>query len=265
MPDTRLNYRVEGHGTPLLLVHGFMISFNIWKNLAPLLRPHLKLIIVEMPGVGESPPVSDHEEALQVSIDGIEEIRRKLGIDRWYVLSYSTGSRVAEAYARAFPGHVCAAIFLCALLIDAHKARGLRTGLRLDQRFPVFGDWVLSGWRLRFLVSLLGFNLIPNRLADEWYTEISSRPMSLRKATIWAMAELADKPFSVPVPYSFIWGDRDLVPRMPRTAGPRDAFVHGTHSAPVEAAEEVAKLVLALCADRQGCDDTAASEPTTDT
>ena len=40
---------------PLLLVHGFGISFNIWKELLPLLCPYFTLVMVELPGIGESP------------------------------------------------------------------------------------------------------------------------------------------------------------------------------------------------------------------
>ncbi len=249
MSETALNYRVEGEGPPLLLVHGFMISFNIWQTLLPLLRPHFRLVMPELPGIGASAPPGDEESLLSASVDGLEQIRRELGLERWSVLGYSTGSRIAEAYIQAHPANVCQAIFLCPLIIQANKARALKRALRLDQRVPAFGDWVLTGWRLKFLVSLLGFNLRPDPLSKEWYDEISSRPMKLRKATIRAAAERIDEPFSVQVPYAMIWGDRDLVPATPRKPGPQDHFVHGRHSAPAEAAQEIAPIVVSLLQD----------------
>ena len=244
-----LNYRVEGEGRPLLMVHGFMISFNIWRNLASLLQPHFKLVMVELPGIGQSPLPSDGEDTMATAIEGIEEVRETLGLERWAVLGYSSGSRVAEAYVQQHAAHVSRAVFLCPLVVERHKALALGLALQVDQWFPAFGDWALSGSRLMYLVSLLGFNRQPDPLAKEWYSEISSRPMRLRKETIRASGEVAQRPFFVPVPYAMIWGDRDLVPATPRRPGPRDHFVHGQHAAPMVSAEEVAALVVALLKD----------------
>ncbi len=249
MSDRVLSYKVEGEGPPLLLVHGFMISFHIWQNLAPLLRPRFRSIMIELPGIGESPLPADTEDALDAAIEGLEAVRLELGLEKWSVLGYSTGSRIAEAYVQAHAAHVSRAIFLCPLQLSPSTLRLLRFGLRIDRAWPAFGDWVLSGWRLKFLVSLLGFNLKRDPLAQEWYAEISARPMSLRKATIRISADLAGKPFSAPVPYGMIWGDRDLVPATPPRPGPHDHFVHGQHAAPMEAAEEVASAIESILAD----------------
>ena len=163
------------------------------------------------------------------------------------MLGYSSGSRIAEAYVQTYAAHVCHAIFLAPLLVNAYKVRGLRLAFRLEQSTPALGNWILSGWRLRFLISLLGFNLRPDPLGDEWYAEISSAPMRVLKETVWAMIPVAARPFSVPVPFVTIWGDRDLVPMKPRTRGvPSAYFVHGQHAAPVQAAEEVARTILSL-------------------
>ncbi|MEZ4836317.1 MAG: alpha/beta fold hydrolase [Caldilineaceae bacterium] len=52
-----LSYRIVGEGPPLLLLHGFGISYNIWQALVPLLHSHFQLILVELPGIGASPPL----------------------------------------------------------------------------------------------------------------------------------------------------------------------------------------------------------------
>ena len=51
-----LRYRLEGNGaTPLLLIHGWGVTYSVWQNLAPLLTPHFQLIMIELPGIGGSP------------------------------------------------------------------------------------------------------------------------------------------------------------------------------------------------------------------
>jgi pimeloyl-ACP methyl ester carboxylesterase len=240
------SYRVEGEGKPLLLVHGFGIPFNIWKNLLPLLSAHFKLVMVELPGIGKSPMPPEGQDYMAAAIACLDEARQALGVKRWAVLGYSSGSRVAEAYVQKYAGHVCHALFLCPVTMDVHKARALSFGLQMDRSFPAFGTWVLSGWRLRFLISWLGFNLQRDERSAEWYAEIGVVPVRVLKETIQALMPASAGPFSVPVPYAMIWGDLDLVPQTPRQPGPNDYFVHGRHAAPLEAAHEVAAIIRKL-------------------
>ena len=244
--ELALNYRTEGNGPPLLLVHGFGISFNIWQQLIPLLRTHFTLVMVELPGIGASPMPREGTDYLTAAIDGIEGVRASLRVDRWSVVGYSSGSRIAEAYVQAHASNVCWAIFPCPVRIAPHKARVLEFGLWLDRLMPALGTWILSDWRLRFLISWLGFNLRPDPRSPQWFAEISSAPVRVLKDTIRALAPGATRSFSVPVPYAMIWGDRDLVPLTPRKSGEHDYFVHGRHAAPVESADEVAKLIISL-------------------
>jgi pimeloyl-ACP methyl ester carboxylesterase len=246
MSDSALNYRVEGNGKPLLLVHGFGISFNIWKNLIPQLRQHFTLVIIELPGIGASPMPEAGQDYLQTAIDGIEQVRVVLGFDTWNVLGYSTGSRLAEAYVQKYARQVCRAIFLCPLRMDALKIFWLRLGFWFDGFTPSIGNWILSGWRLKFLVTLYGFNLRPNPLANEWYAEIGALPVRVLKETLKTVIPVGIKPFSVAVPFSMIWGDTDIVPVTPRRGGTNDYFVHAQHAAPVIAAGEVADVIISV-------------------
>ncbi|MGE5073676.1 MAG: alpha/beta fold hydrolase [Anaerolineae bacterium] len=245
------NYRVEGEGPPLLLVHGFGISFNIWKELLPFLKPHFSVIMIELPGIGATPMPPEGSNYTTACIAGIDGLRKELGVTRWTVLGYSSGSRITEAYVQAHPQDVCRALFLCPLAIDAHKTRGLRLGLWLDSRMPAIGTWILSGWRLKLLISWLGFNLERDPRAEDWYAELSAVRVAALKETVRAVAQAAPGPFSVPVPYAMIWGDRDQVPMTPRMPGEHDFFVHARHAAPVEAPEPVARLIVQLAGKAQ--------------
>jgi pimeloyl-ACP methyl ester carboxylesterase len=182
-------------------------------------------------------------------IAGIDDLRRRLRLERWNVLGYSSGSRIAEAYVQMHPQDVCRALFLCPLAIDPHKTRGLRLGLWLDSHVPALGTWILSGWRLKFFISWLGFNREPDPRAAQWYAEIAAIPVRALKETVRAVAQAAPGAFSVPVSYAMIWGDRDLVPMTPRAPGEHDFFVHARHAAPVEAPEQVARLIIQLASE----------------
>ncbi len=246
MGDLQLNYRIEGSGRPLLLVHGFGISFNIWKNLLPVLRSHFTLVMVELPGIGRSAMPSGERDYLHASVEALQRLRRTLEIESWPVLGYSTGSRIAEAYVQACSEHVRYAVFLCPLKLDIFKVVSLRLALWMDGFVPALGSWVLRGWRLRFLIALFGFNLQPDPHTDEWYAEISALPVRVLKATLQMVSSFGMKPFSVPTGFSMIWGDHDIVPATPRRPEPGDHFVHANHAAPVVAAREVAATLLSI-------------------
>lgn len=239
-----LNYRSEGSGPALLLVHGFGISFDIWQNLLPLLSPHFTLVMVELPGIGGSPMPEAGRAYLDAAADGIEMARLAARIDQWDVLGYSSGSRAAEAYIRKYPQGVRRAVFLCPLRVGPVKAFALRLCLGLDRIVPEFGNHVLRGASLRFLISLLGFNLRRDPHADEWYARISGAPLEALKETIRSLPAFGSRPFEVPVSAVFIWGDVDLVPRRPRRPQGGDRVIHANHAAPVLSAAQVAAAIL---------------------
>ena len=129
-----LNYKIEGDGPSLLLCHGFGISFNIWKELGPLLGKHFKLISVELPGIGRSPHPSSGQGYLDFAIKELESLRESLDIPLWSVLGYSSGSRVAEAYLQAHGDRVERGIFLCPAYVANSKAHGLRIAIKVGGR-----------------------------------------------------------------------------------------------------------------------------------
>ena len=247
MDEIVLNYETTGDGPPLLLVHGLGISFNIWKNLIPLLRPHFTLVMVELPGIGKSPVVCG--SYLSSSVDALVRLRLKLGLGKWDVFGYSTGSRIAETYVRMDAAHVGRAIFLCPVLIGMPQLLFLRLGFWIDGFFPTTGTWLLRGWRLRFFISLFGFNLTPNPHTDEWYCQISAVPVDVLKETLKIIAKLGLNSYSIPVPFSTIWGEADIIPVTPRKRQPHDYFVKSNHAAPVIAADEVSALITRLLRD----------------
>lgn len=50
----RLSYRVAGQGTPLVLIHGFGVSGQIWQFMLPYLARQRQVFIVDLPGYGKS-------------------------------------------------------------------------------------------------------------------------------------------------------------------------------------------------------------------
>ena len=47
-------YRTVGHGTPLVLIHGYGVSGQIWQRVLPYLAQKHQVFIVDLPGYGRS-------------------------------------------------------------------------------------------------------------------------------------------------------------------------------------------------------------------
>ncbi|GCE18288.1 alpha/beta fold hydrolase [Dictyobacter kobayashii] len=238
-----LRYRLEGSGPPLLLIHGWGVTFAIWQNLAPLLKSHFQLIMIELPGLAGSPHVAADEPYYQICAEAIEEVRQALGIEQWAMLAYSSGTRAAEAYVKRYPQSVSQAIFLCPTYILEIWALFVRL---LDApHSPALMQWFFSDWRLHSLVRALGFNWQRHQYTRVWQNEIELQPIDILVRSLCEMPGQGRTPFYVPsIPTLFIWSGRDALIARPRHLGPHDVVIPANHSAPMLAAPYVAEVVL---------------------
>lgn len=240
-----VNYKVVGQGPPLLLIHGFGVTFSVWDQLAPALSTYFQLIMVELPGLGQSPAPDPNRPYYETCPDALEELRAHLGFEQWAVLSYSSGARAGEAYARRFPQRVSRAVFLCPAEVSGLRPLGLDLAVRVDQLWPRLGDWALSSWRMHLLVIALAFNGRRHWLAAEWAREIKAQSLPTLKSTLRDLPRGRRSNFSLPdLPSLVVWGQRDLLTPRPRRPRTFDLIIPADHSAPVRAAPVVAAAIL---------------------
>lgn len=242
-----LSYRIEGDGPPLLLIHGMGISYTIWENLVPLLRSHYKLIMVEMPGHGASPPLPPLDNFYQGGAEKLEELRQALNIDQWVLLGYSMGAWAVQAYLQHYQDRVSAVIFLCPGILTRSWSFSLNLLVQVDRVMPWFSQWLLRDQQLHLLVKLLGFNGHNHPYTQVWAREIGSQPVSVIKALLRDMPGAGRAEFPIPTcPTMIIWGSDDSLTERPRTLRPIDRLVKGWHSAPMLAADEIAPVILSF-------------------
>lgn len=105
-----LAYERIGSGEPLVLLHGIGHRRQAWGAVTDCLAPQRQLILVDLPGHGESPPLKTTgrsvPEALVREITGFLD---QLGLSRPNLAGSSLGGRIAlEAAARGRAGSVTA-------------------------------------------------------------------------------------------------------------------------------------------------------------
>jgi pimeloyl-ACP methyl ester carboxylesterase len=101
----KLHYTTGGHGTPLILLHGYAETSRMWTPILPVLGEKFMVIAPDLPGIGDSSIPADGLDMKAAAIR-IHALARSLGIEKASVVGHDIGLMVAYAYAAQFPAEV---------------------------------------------------------------------------------------------------------------------------------------------------------------
>ncbi|GLZ53464.1 alpha/beta fold hydrolase [Actinomycetospora sp. NBRC 106378] len=99
MAGAVLNHVRRGSGSPLLLVHGLGAGWNSWSPILDELAEHREVIAVDLPGFGETPPLSG-DISIATLTDSVENFIRDQGLDGVSIAGQSMGGRIVLELAR---------------------------------------------------------------------------------------------------------------------------------------------------------------------
>jgi pimeloyl-ACP methyl ester carboxylesterase len=99
-----MNYWVRGSGPPILFIHGIPTAGRLWDFVVERLEAQHTCIVVDLPGLGESPPLSDGSRDPRRFAEELALLGRDLGFASWNVVGHDAGSTIAVHFAAAFPG-----------------------------------------------------------------------------------------------------------------------------------------------------------------
>lgn len=88
-----INYRDEGNGNPIVLLHGWGSNITLFNGIIELLSAKYRVVALDMPGFGESDE-PDNIWGVDDYVDFVWEFIKKLNIDFFSVLGHSFGGRV---------------------------------------------------------------------------------------------------------------------------------------------------------------------------
>ena len=103
-----LNVETAGKGPACLYLHGgpgyWSQSFKHFAG--PLLENRIEMIYLDQRGCGLSQHDENQNYSLDRLIEDIEDVRKALNIQKWYVIGHSFGGILAANYAKHYPAHV---------------------------------------------------------------------------------------------------------------------------------------------------------------
>lgn len=126
----------EGQGPHLLLLHGFLSSRAQWQPNLMGLKAFCRPVVVELLGHGRSPAPDDAQAyTVESYLAAFEEIRRRVGAERWIVCGQSFGAGLVIQYALRHPERVPGLIFtnsLSAMTPPGNPEREAQQQARVD-------------------------------------------------------------------------------------------------------------------------------------
>lgn len=124
---TKVRYSDKGKGRALVLLHGFPESLQIWDEFSEELSKHFRVIAIDLPGFGETPPIG-FIHTMDLMAECAKAVMDGLGYRKYVVTGHSMGGYVALAFAELYPKNVSGlCIFHSSALPDSEEKKNDRT------------------------------------------------------------------------------------------------------------------------------------------
>jgi pimeloyl-ACP methyl ester carboxylesterase len=99
----RVRFLREGHGPPVLLLHGSGSSLDTLDGIAARLRPTCEVIRLDLPGFGLTGPRPDRDYRIESYVAFLARFLDGQSVSRCTVVGNSLGGNIAWNFALAFP------------------------------------------------------------------------------------------------------------------------------------------------------------------
>jgi pimeloyl-ACP methyl ester carboxylesterase len=222
-----LAYEREGSGAPLVLLAGIGMNRNAWEPVRPRLAAERELVLLDLPGFGESALLPEDTDAtIGALTDAVEECLLELGL-RPHVAGNSLGGAIGLELARRGAVASVTAISPVGFWSDVEGRfahRSLQATYALARRIRPYAPRLLTRPRMR---RLLGVQMFAHPEALTPGQALAHMDVLLRGEGFHATLPKAggyDFPAGdLPVPATIAWGTRDalLLPTQARRARAR--------------------------------------------
>jgi pimeloyl-ACP methyl ester carboxylesterase len=208
----KVHYRIEGSGTPLVLIHGTSSSLHTWEAWTAEMKNHFTIVRLDMPAFGLTGPNNDNNYTIDYYVDFLNRFLNQLKIDTFYLAGNSLGGNIAWSYAAQYPEKVKKLILLDA---SGYPKKKIPLIFRLAKYKPVAGFFTIFTPRYIVEKNMREVYYNPDKISDSLVTRYYE--MSLRKGNREAfvarvknlISDDYEKIKQVKCPTLIIWGKED--------------------------------------------------------
>lgn len=257
---TRIYYRAEGEGFPLVACNGVLCSSGYWVYFRRFFRNRSKVVVWDYRGHGGSElPTHLSRISIGAYCRDLKAVLDKLEVEKAVLLGHSMGVQVILEFYRKYPERVAALLPVCGT--SAHAFRTFY-GMRWPERFvppllragerhsdavarilkPLLRTWLPDP--LARLGGAVNWYLCPREIMEDYFRHMASLDFRLAARALLAMEEHAaeDVLETIRIPTLVIAGEDDrftplsVMEKMWRNIPGAEFLVipRGTHTALVE-------------------------------
>jgi 3-oxoadipate enol-lactonase len=206
-------YRVVGAGEPLLLLHGIMVSGDMFDPLVALLSDRFRMLIPDLRGHGRSGALPGPYDVAALAAD-LDTVRRETGFERCTVMGYSHGGAVAQQVARNRPDGVTKLYLCCTYACNASTLRERIEGEVAGALLVLFSPGALA--KIVFRTSKRGRMGLAPQQRDQLRALMAANRARPMRGAVRGLVDFDSRPwlFEIAAPTLVIGGAEDhAVPR----------------------------------------------------
>lgn len=108
---TTINFTSEGEGKPLVLLHGFLESLEVWKDFVPALAKERQVICIDLPGHGQSECFAEVHSMKEMA-EAVHSVLKELNLKEVNLAGHSMGGYVSLEFLANFPNMTKAVVLV---------------------------------------------------------------------------------------------------------------------------------------------------------
>ncbi|MFZ5825730.1 MAG: alpha/beta fold hydrolase [Bacillota bacterium] len=159
---TRLHYREEGGGEPVLLLHGVNGGASMWEAALRALSPRVRAIAPDLPGWGDTPPPPGFGYTMNDLVRFFFALMDRMGLERVRLVGWSLGGTLAVRMAHERPDRVRSLALVAPGALDASAHWSFRI-----MALPGIGEWLMRPTPANIRAGLDALTFAPRALPEE--------------------------------------------------------------------------------------------------
>ncbi len=204
-----VHYEVYGRGRPVILLHGWLGSWGLWRQTMSVLGSRYRTYALDFWGFGESGKKRE-SYAVQDFVSLVDQFMEQLGIGRAPLVGHSMGGTVSLSVAIQYPHRVSKVVVVGSPIVGSSLALPLKlAGLR-PIAFLLFNIMPIFRLGMRLASPLICKD---KRFPDMMDRDLSRTTLESFLLSIASLRRTDLRPFlsQVKVPAMGMYGDKDNI------------------------------------------------------
>lgn len=211
--DRFISYVDQGHGPPVVLLHGIPTWGFLWRDVLPALSPQRRTLVPDLTGFGFSDKRDCFDRSIGRQAEIIDAWMEQIGVARAAVVGHDIGGGVALRLATLFPHRVERLCVLNTVCYDSWPIEGM-----LQFAHPWANRKMSASTKMTLLRQMvkLGFSQgqpddVVDRLLTPYRTEVGKLSLVRNAAALNTnqTTEITNLLPGISVPTLILWGEDD--------------------------------------------------------